>query len=91
MEPRTYYKLDFTGNAWVCVALYAAMWIPGLIMSIVYLMQARRVQRETGQQVFGMGCLWTTLIIGIVPVAIAVLITGITLLLAIIATLANPS
>lgn len=89
--PRTYYNLDFTGNAWVCVGLYTAFWIPGLVMSFVYLMQARRVQRETGQQVFGMGCLWTTLILGIIPVALVLFIVGISLLLGIIATLANPS
>ena len=83
--------MDYTGNAWVCVGLYAAMWIPGFIMNIVYLAQARRAQRETGQQVFGMGCLWATLIVGILPAALVLFFVALTLLLGIIGTLANPS
>jgi hypothetical protein len=58
---------SFTTRAVIAFLLYWVGYVPGLIFNIMFLMEAQRVQRETGRTPSGYGCLWATLIGSLVP------------------------
>ncbi len=49
---------SFTGKAFLTWFLYWILWFPGMIMNLVFLSEARRVARITGESPSGTGCLW---------------------------------
>jgi hypothetical protein len=61
---------SFTGKAVIAYLLYFLGYIPGLIFNIMFLVEANRVQKETGRSPSGVGCLWATLIASIAPLAV---------------------
>jgi hypothetical protein len=58
VEPKS-----FTTPAVITMVLYIVLWLPGLIANILYLNEAKGVQRRTGREPEGMGCLWALLIV----------------------------
>lgn len=67
-----YQNQSFTGKAVAAFLLYWLGYIPGLIFNIMFLMEARRVEAETGRTPSGYGCLWATLIGSLIPAALFV-------------------
>jgi hypothetical protein len=65
---------SFTGKAVIALLLYFLLYIPGLIVNIMFIGEANRVRKETGQAPSGLGCLWTTLIVSIIPLATVLVI-----------------
>lgn len=67
---------NYTVHAVVALVLYFFMWVPGLVLNVIYLKQANRDQRETGKAPEGKGCLlWLLWVFGIIPfVTIAMLL-----------------
>jgi hypothetical protein len=65
---------SFTGKAVIAFLLYFLFYIPGLIVNIMFISQANRVRKETGQTPSGIGCLWTTLIVSVIPLATVLVI-----------------
>lgn len=86
MPPQTVYyqNQSFTGKAVVAFLLYWLGYVPGLIFNIMFLNEARRVQNETGRTPAGYGCLWTTLIVSIVPALLFLMFCFLTVLPAIL-------
>ena len=58
---------SFTGKAVIAFLLYFLFYIPGLIANIMFIAQANRVRKETGRTPSGVGCLWATLVVSIIP------------------------
>lgn len=48
---------SYVGKAFLCWFLYWLMWLPGFVMNIAYLSEAKRVTQMTGVRPSGMGCL----------------------------------
>jgi hypothetical protein len=65
---------SFTGKAVIALLLYFLFYIPGLIVNIMFISQANRVRKETGQTPSGIGCLWATLVVSIIPLAAVLVI-----------------
>ena len=65
---------SFTTPAVITLVLYVVLWLPGLIANIVYLRDAKQVERVTGRAPEGMGCLWALLAVAIAPVLLLCLI-----------------
>jgi hypothetical protein len=65
---------SFTSKAVIAFLLYFLFYIPGLIVNIMFISQANRVRKETGQTPSGIGCLWATLIVSIIPLATVLVI-----------------
>ena len=69
---------NYTVHAIVALVLYTFLWIPGLILNVVFLNQANRDQREAGKAPEGKGCLlWLLWVFGIIPVVVIVLLIAI--------------
>jgi len=71
---------NYTVYAIAALAMYTFLWIPGLVLNVVFLNQANRDQRETGQAPEGKGCLlWLLWVFGIIPfvVIMVLLVIGI--------------
>jgi hypothetical protein len=65
---------DYTGFAFAILLLYFLAYLPGLVVNIVKLFQARETKRQYGYTPNGYGCLITLLIVcGIIPVVLFVL------------------
>jgi hypothetical protein len=65
---------DYTGFAFAILILYFLGYLPGLVVNIVKLFQARETKRQYGYTPSGYGCLITLLIVcGIIPVVLFVL------------------
>ncbi|MFM9105878.1 MAG: zinc ribbon domain-containing protein [Chloroflexota bacterium] len=57
---------SYTVWAWVCLALYFAFYVPGLIANVLFWRSSVKYQRETGVRASGSGCLvWLLWVIGI--------------------------
>jgi hypothetical protein len=57
---------SFTKSAWICVALYALLYVPGLVMNFIYWRQAVSYEKTTGVRAKGTGCLfWLLLVVGV--------------------------
>ena len=54
---------SFTTPAVITMALYIVLWLPGLIANIIYLNEAKGIQRRSGRAPEGIGCLWALLIV----------------------------
>lgn len=67
---------SYTTQAVITMLLYFVFWLPGLIANVLFLMDARRMQRIAGQSLSGVGCLWILLAIQIIPVLIACVIVA---------------
>jgi hypothetical protein len=48
---------SFTTPAIITLVLYIVLWVPGLIANIVYLNEAKNIQRISGREPEGKGCL----------------------------------
>ncbi|MCY4526941.1 MAG: hypothetical protein OXB89_10075 [Anaerolineaceae bacterium] len=48
---------SYTTSAFVTLVAYWLMWLPGLILNIVYLREARENERVAGHSLPGVGCL----------------------------------
>ena len=48
---------SFVGKAFACWFLYWLFYIPGLVMNLAWLSEAKKVRALTGQAPSGMGCL----------------------------------
>jgi hypothetical protein len=76
-------KKNYTFHALAALFLYTFLWLPGLILNIVFLNNANRDQNETGKAPEGKGCLvWLLWVFGILPVVIIVLLLAIGLTVA---------
>jgi hypothetical protein len=54
---------SFTTPAVITMILYFVFWLPGLIVNLVYLNEARALQRQTGREPDGKGCLVALLVV----------------------------
>jgi hypothetical protein len=57
---------SYVGSAVVTFVAYMFFWLPGLIFNIMYLQDARRMERVAGHSLSGVGCLWLLLILNVV-------------------------
>lgn len=75
-QPQNVYfqNQSFTNKAVIAFLLYWLGYVPGLIFNIMYLIEARRIEGETGRTPSGYGCLWATLIGSLVPAAILLMV-----------------
>jgi hypothetical protein len=65
---------DYTGFAFAILIFYFLGYLPGLVLNIVKLFQARETKRQYGYVPSGYGCLFALLIVcGISPVVLFVL------------------
>lgn len=65
---------SYVGAACLTWLLYFLLYIPGLVMNIVYLNEARRTKRMTGQSPSGMGCLVSLLVVYVVLPVVGILV-----------------
>jgi hypothetical protein len=76
-------KKNYTFHAFVALFLYSFLWVPGLILNIIWLNQANREQNETGNPPQGKGCrVWLIWVFAIIPVVIIGLLLAIGLMVA---------
>jgi hypothetical protein len=54
---------SFTTPAIITLVLYIVLWLPGLVANIVYLNEANNVQRISGREPEGKGCLIAMLVV----------------------------
>ncbi len=54
---------SFNNAAMFTLLLYMFLWIPGFVANIVYLNEARSIQKRTGRGPEGKGCLVALLIV----------------------------
>lgn len=54
---------SFTTPAIITLVLYFVFWIPGFIANIVYYNEANSIQKRTGREPEGKGCLLALLIV----------------------------
>ena len=59
---------SYTTHAVATLILYFALWLPGLIANVIFLLDARRMQRIAGQGLPGVGCLWLLLTLQVVVI-----------------------
>jgi hypothetical protein len=70
-------RRNFTESAVLCLVMYWLLWPVGAVLNFVYLSEVRTVERETGKQPEGRGCLLALLIVCFwVPLALLVLSIG---------------
>jgi len=69
---------SYVGKAFLTMFLYYLLWLPGMIMNIVYWSEAKRVRQITGESPSGMGCLLFLLITHLILPACGLLILLIT-------------
>ena len=67
---------SYIGASMGLFLFYFFFWIPGIIFNIMYINEANRIQKETGQTPAGVGCLYimllpNILVCGLIIVAIA--------------------
>ncbi len=68
---------DYTTPAIITLLLYWLFWLPGLIVNIVYWLQASKDQQITGQAPQGKGCLLALLIVfGALPAVLGIFVCG---------------
>jgi hypothetical protein len=48
---------SFTTQAVIALVLYFVLWLPGLIANIVWYLEARNIEQQTGRAPDGKGCL----------------------------------
>ena len=69
---------NYTFHAIAALVAYTFMWIPGLVLNIVFLNNANRDQRANGKAPEGKGCLmWLLWVFGIIPPVVIVLLIAI--------------
>ena len=73
---------SYIGAAIAVFLLYGLFWLPGFVANIAYLAEARRMKQIAGQPVSGAGCLWLTLLYGIVLPILAIIGAVITYIVA---------
>jgi len=79
---------SFTGKAFLTWFLYWLLWFPGMIMNLVFLSEARRVTRLTGESPPGTGCLWLLIWTHLILPLLLVFV-GVTMGLAVISSFFN--
>jgi hypothetical protein len=66
---------SYTNKSILVLVLYWILYIPGLIANLVYLLEARKITRDTGRNPEGAGCLQALFIIfGVLPIAFVLVI-----------------
>jgi hypothetical protein len=74
---------NYTFHAVVALVAYTFMWIPGLMLNVVFLNQANKDQNDAGKAPEGKGCLlWLLWVFGIIPFVTIVLLIVIATLFA---------
>jgi len=63
---------SYVGPAIAVFLLYSLFWLPGFVANIAYLGEARRMGQTAGQPASGAGCLWLTLLYGIMIPILAI-------------------
>ncbi|MEP7285148.1 MAG: hypothetical protein ABI947_05195 [Chloroflexota bacterium] len=59
---------SFTGSAVLTLFMYWFFWLPGLVVNILFLREARQVSRQIGRDPSGTGCLYFLLIVNLIPI-----------------------
>lgn len=68
---------SYVGAAIVTFVAYLFFWIPGIIFNIMYINDAKRMQKIAGRSLPGTGCLWILLFINlIIPALLCMAATG---------------
>ena len=67
---------DYTLISIIILVLYWVFWLPGLIVNIIMLNEARQKVRESGVRPSGMGCLWALLLFNVVPLLLFCAVIG---------------
>ena len=57
------FNRSFTTPAIITLVLYIFLWIPGFIANIIYLLEANKVERLTGEAPEGKGCLVAMIVV----------------------------
>ncbi len=63
---------SYIGPAVITLILYWLFYVPGLIVNILYMKDAKRIARIAGQNPSGYGCLVVLFALGIVPFLISI-------------------
>jgi len=58
---------DYTTLSLFILLLYWVFWLPGLIANIIFLNEAKQVEKDSGKRPDGMGCLWALLVFNVIP------------------------
>lgn len=61
---------SYVSAAVITFILYWLFWIPGIIFNIMYINDANKTKRLSGQNPSGMGCLYVLLVLGLIPLFI---------------------
>jgi hypothetical protein len=56
---------SYVGAAITTFVAYLFFWLPGVIFNIMYINDARRMQKIAGRGLPGVGCLWILLIVNL--------------------------
>ncbi len=60
----------------ITFVVYWFFYLPGLIVNLLYLTEARKTAKIAGRSPAGLGCLWAMLIIGLLPLLLIALAIG---------------
>jgi uncharacterized membrane protein YhaH (DUF805 family) len=72
MEKALASQKSYVGASVVTFLLYCVFYIPGLIVNVLYLRDAKKTAAVTGQNPSGYGCLLVLFVLGLLPLAIMV-------------------
>ena len=67
MEKAIASQKSFIGSSIIVFLLYWVFYIPGLIVNYLYLKEAEKVKKITGEEPPGSGCLSILFLLGIIP------------------------
>ncbi len=60
-------RRSYDGAALLTFFVYLLGYLPGLVVNIYFLAEARRTARIAGRSPAGLGCLWGLLLVGLLP------------------------
>lgn len=58
---------SYVGAAIITFIASGFFWIPGLIFNLMYLNEAKKMQKVAGHSLPGVGCLWIMLVLNLLP------------------------
>lgn len=61
---------SYVSSAVIIFVLYLFFWLPGLIFNVMYINDANKTKRMSGQTPSGVGCLYILLVLNILPLII---------------------
>lgn len=74
MERAIARQKSYVGAAVITFLVYWLFYLPGLIVNVLYLADARKTARVAGSAPAGLGCLWIMLILGLLPLIVILLL-----------------